>query len=369
MFQGGFQCLDMERLLKESTDDYFPLPCDASQAFSRQVLTNNGRTATVYLLENCFPPGKQGVLLLPDYLCLSVIVAIETAKIPYRFYHINRELGIDMRSLHAQLGPDVLALYIIDYFGAPYDKQTVQELLAIKTQWNIPIVEDLTQALLSTDPGGCMGFGDYLVASTRKWLPATDGGLVAARDGAPFRISALGDPYNEAAYKQLLISLLRNHYDNRQDLDARAYIRLEQQANKARYVDLSPREMTPYSRNILFASDIPAFVNARRVNYQRLYANLSAIPGIHILSKPLDTDGHVIPFGLTVLTEERDAFYEHMAKNGVIGEIQWILPTEYYTPGEDALYLSNHNVMFQCDQRYTEKDMDDIANKVESFFR
>ena len=49
--------------------------------------------------------------------------------------------------------------------------------------------------------------------------------------------------------------------------------------------------------------------------------------------------------------------------------LQWILPEEYYTPGEDARYLSEHNVMLQCDQRYGKKEMAFVADKIKEYFR
>ena len=143
---------------------------------------------------------------------------------------------------------------------------------------------------------------------------------------------------------------------------------LEQKANKARYVDLSPRGMTEYSRNIMFHCDLDAIARIRVENYLRLYDRLSAIPQVRILSKPITAGDGCIPFGLVILVEDRDAFHQAMIRKGILGEIQWILPTQYYTPGEDAQLLSNHNIMLQCDQRYTPADMDEIADTIAAYF-
>lgn len=366
MIQGGFQHIDVEKLLDEASG-HFPLPCDTEHVYNRQVLTNNGRTATVYLLQNCFDFGEDDVLLLPDYLCLSVIVAVEEPKVRYRFYHINRDLSIDMPSLYAQLDEHVKGIYLIHYFGVPYELETIQELQTISRERGIPLVEDITQTLLTCVPGR-MGFADYIVSSTRKWFPTTDGGILAVRDGAPMREVPLGDPYNEAAYKQLLISFLRDYYDAHPERDLMEYAALEQKANKARYVDLSPRGMTEYSRNIMFHCDLDAIARIRVENYLRLYDRLSAIPQVRILSKPITAGDGCIPFGLVILVEDRDAFHQAMIRKGILGEIQWILPLDYYDPGQDARYLADHNVMLQCDQRYTPADMDEIADTITAYF-
>ena len=367
MLIGGFQNIDLKKLQLSSEEKSLPLRCDPLGKYSRQVLTNNGRTATIYLLQHCMEFKENDVLLLPDYLCLSVIVAIEAPKVKYRFYRINSDLSIDMDDLKSKLDEHVKGIYIIEYFGVPYEKKTVDELKRIRSDLKIAIVEDLTQTLLSRDKDR-MGFGDYIVSSTRKWLPMTDGGLLAAKDGAPFKLVKLEDGYNEAAYKQLLISLMREYYDANSDLDRCGYLFLEQEANKARYTDLTVRDMTVFSRNIMFASDIDNIVKQRRENYNYLYERLRLYPKIKIGSKPLDESNDYVPFGMFLLVENRDAFYNYMITKGIIGEIQWVLPYEYYKPGDDAKYLSIHNLMIHCDQRYNEADMRYVADNIIQYF-
>jgi len=195
-----------------------------------------------------------------------------------------------------------------------------------------------------------------------------DGGLLAARDDVPFSLVELEDGYDEAAYKQLLVSLMRDYYDGHPDLDRKGYLQVEQDANKARYMDLTVRDMTAFSQNIMFACDMDSMVKQRIANYNYLYERLKNHPDITIGSKPLDEAGDYVPFGLFLLVENRDVFYNYMVERSIIGEIQWVLPLEYYEPGEDAKYLSTHNLMIQCDQRYTEEDMRYVADSILAFF-
>lgn len=366
MLIGGFQHVDMANLNVRAFEQTIKLPLDTKNMYSNQVLTNNGRTATIYLLRHCLQFDKDDVLLLPDYLCLSIIVSIEATGVKYHFYSINRDLSINMDSLRAQLGEHVKGIYIIPYFGVPYDAATVRELQDIRKRMGIPIIEDITQIFLTVDVERA-GFGDYLIGSTRKWFAMTDGGILAARDGAPFVRLELADAYNEATYKQLLISLIREQYDNELSLSRQGYLDWEKEANRVRYTDLVVRNMTEFAYNVLFASDFAAISERRRKNYAHLYERLSRVPGIGILSKPMDEPGYV-PFGLVVMVEERDRFYHYLAECDIIGEIQWILPLDYYDPGADARYLSDHNLMLHTDQRYTEKEMDIVADTVAGFF-
>ncbi len=79
-------------------------------------------------------------------------------------------------------------------------------------EFDLWIIEDLTQTLYTMEDGR-IGFGDYLVASTRKWLPVTDGGLLAVRNGVPLEKKTLEEGYDEAVYRQLLISLARDQVE------------------------------------------------------------------------------------------------------------------------------------------------------------
>lgn len=367
MLIGGFQNVDLEKVQKTSPNKWLELPCDLSSQYTRQILTNNGRTATIYLLENCMELEEDDIILLPDYLCLSIIVSIEAPKVKYRFYRVNHDLSIDIEDLISKIDEHVKGIYVIHYFGVPHEQRTVDMLKRIRSEGNIAVIEDITQTLLSKDQTR-MGFGDYLVASTRKWLPMTDGGILAAKDGVPCPILPLKDAYNEAAYKQLLISLMRDYYNENPQKDKRGYLILEQEANKARYTDLSVRNMTAFSRNIMFASDLEEISVRRRENYNYLCSRLQGHSDITIKSKPLDKNGNYVPFGLFLLVEKRDLFYDYLVDKGIIGEIQWLLPLDYYTPGEDALFLSKHNLMIHCDQRYDQKEMCYVADIILSFF-
>ena len=63
-----------------------------------------------------------------------------------------------MEDLRNKLDEHVKGIYIIEYFGVPYEQEVVDELKRIRSERNIPIVEDITQTLLSRD-GKRMGFG------------------------------------------------------------------------------------------------------------------------------------------------------------------------------------------------------------------
>jgi len=175
MLIGGCQSVDLGKLQRQSEERKLSLRCDPNNLYQRQVLTNTGRTATIYLLEHCMKFGEDDVLPVPDCSCLSIIVSVETSHVKYRFYNINCGLSLDMEDSRSKLDENVKGIYIIQRFGVPYEQEIVDELKHICSERNVPIVEDITQTLLSRG-GKRVGFGGYLVCSSRKWMPMTDGG-------------------------------------------------------------------------------------------------------------------------------------------------------------------------------------------------
>lgn len=357
---GGFYRIDPELGLKEPFNKDFILRCDTQKKYNRKIYTGNGRTATSYILKNPVHLSEEDVILLPDYLCVSVINSLEVSKAKFRFYKVNRDLGIDIEDLKNKMDNKVKVLYVIHYFGRPQAESVVKEIIKIAKESNAIILEDITQALYSVDPGR-IGFGDYMIASTRKWMPATDGGILAIKDNVCCPTVPLKNAYDEATYKELLISIFRDYYDTHPEADISYYLQLEKEANAARYLDFTPRNMTDISKRIMLNMNHCESMRKRRENYMYLYENLKDVKGIELLQGPLDDDGRYVPFGFVVLTDERDKVYSYLTRNHIIPEIQWILPREYYRPGEDASYLSEHNIMLQCDQRYDISDMDRVV--------
>lgn len=368
MLIGGFFSVDGELLLNHAEEKEFSLRLDRADVYHRKIFTNNGRTASVQAMRHCREHMKGKKVLLPDYLCLSVISAFETAGTEYGFYRVKKNLEIDLDDLAEKIDENTGMIYVIHYFSVPQPLEVVESIKRLAVKHDLLIMEDITQALFSRHSER-MGFGDYIVGSLRKWFPMTDGGILAVRDGVRGEDMPLADAYDESVYRELLISVLRLQYEMTPDRDKIKYLAYEKQANASRYQDLTPRAMTDASICILKKTDIDVLIRKRIENFHSLFERLSKIKGITMLSKWIGEGDENVPFGLTLLTEERDALYRYLVDHGIIPEIQWILPVDYYEPGDDAVYLSEHNLMLQCDQRYSAEDMQYVADTIIDFFK
>ncbi len=357
MLIGGMFDVDVNQVHKKPEIKNFPFRFDTKHQYNRKVYTNNGRTATTYVFQHGMKLEKGFRVLVPEYNCISVFNALEAADAQFTAYHVKPGLIIDTEDLESKITPDCRVIYLIHYFGVPQPKAVADEIIRIAKEHNLYILEDLTQTVITRDKGR-IGFGDYLVMSTRKWYATTDGGVAAARDDVDFEVVDLPEGYDEAVYRQMLVSLERKYFELDPSRSIKEYLQLEKEANKARYLDFTPKKMTEMSQNIFFHADHEYCIAKRRENYSYLYKNLQNISGLTVWGEPLDEEGNYVPFGFLVTVEHRDEFYDFLAGKGVIGEIQWILPEQYYKPGKYAEFLTRHSLMLQCDQRYGIKEME-----------
>lgn len=72
--------------------------------------TDSGRSSLRVFLEN-FPQKK---ILIPDYLCQTIVIILDQEKIAYEYYHVQENLHIDIDTVNNKTF-DVL--YVINYFG------------------------------------------------------------------------------------------------------------------------------------------------------------------------------------------------------------------------------------------------------------
>lgn len=88
-----------------------------------------------------------------------------------------------------------------------------------------------------------------------------------------------------------------------------------------------------------------------------MYENLSKITDLKV---PFELYEGNVPFGFVILTNKRDELYNYCIKQNIYCNIHW---------KDSKNLLSEHIMTIPCDQRYEEKDMKYIVDKVVEFFR
>ena len=84
------------------------------------VYTDSGRSALKILDKTL----KKGIVLLPAYICESVIDVYKKDN-QIRFYKINRDMTIDIDDLQSKMDSQVTVVYLMHYFGSVQNQKVL----------------------------------------------------------------------------------------------------------------------------------------------------------------------------------------------------------------------------------------------------
>ena len=153
------------------------------------VLVTSGRIALALALRELGVGPGDGVLL-PAYHSLSMVPPVLWCGAAPLFYRIGPDAAVDLDDLRARLGPGVKALVVTHYFGFPQDMHAIR---ALCDEHGLALVEDCAHCFFGQHAGRPVGsFGDMAIASSMKFFPAYDGGVLVARRAPPPRLRSAG---------------------------------------------------------------------------------------------------------------------------------------------------------------------------------
>ena len=262
-------------------------------------------------------------VLLPAYLCESVVTPVETIGAWPVYFPTSRNLDVDPAAVEAAITPRTRAVVLIHYFGFPGPVEAVRTICQRR---GIALIEDCAHALygrLGDRPLGA--FGDLAIFSPWKSLPLPDGGLLVLNrpdltTTAPDDEPALPRTAVRLAYRSLgtveqaigwspRLRLLRRS-DLRRDLHQRV---------SAGPVDLLRGSTVAW--RLLAGTRAARVVGPRRRNYARL---LDACRDLR-WARPLfeDLPDGVCPIGLPLVAEDRDRWRDCLLERGVNVRTYW----------------------------------------------
>jgi perosamine synthetase len=137
-------------------------------------------------------------VLLPAYHSLSMVPPVLWRGADPVFYKVGMDTAVDLDDVARHLTPKVKALVVTHYFGFAQDLSAIRSFC---DRHGLALVEDCAHCFFGEHAGRPVGsFGDYAIASSMKFFPAYDGGVLVARRplaldlhsaGAGFEIKAL----------------------------------------------------------------------------------------------------------------------------------------------------------------------------------
>lgn len=317
---------------------------------------NGGRACLTVISDFLLDHGIDKVLL-PAYLCPSIVKTFERSGLAWSFYQVNADLSVDLDDLASKIS-GFQAVYFINYFGFLHNAQT-QNFFKQLQQNKILVIEDNAQAGFPQ-----LQTGDFVFNSIRK-LAAYDGGFLATRydmtpylhqyQGTPNRRLPLIREYRKALYHYL--------YDKAGSYEAlNSLFQRADQYYETDWIVLGDLEECGQIERL----DWEGIKQARRKNFRYLMDWVSAIPEITPIFRELQEDN--LPLGLPVYFKgaDRDLVYEELGRAGIGLTIHWEdIRTDPRTNNNHlAVDMAGRMLTLTIDQRVTRKQMDYLAQNL-----
>jgi dTDP-4-amino-4,6-dideoxygalactose transaminase len=323
--------------------------------------------------------GPGDSVLVPAWHSPSMIPPVLWRGARPVFYRLRPDTSVDLADIVGKLDPSTRALMVTHYFGFPQPEMSI--LRAFCDARGIKLLEDCAHCLIGEHQGRPVGaWGDYAVASSMKFLPIYEGGLlVSSRHSLRDVALRSAGPGFEA--KIALASLEKSFAYGRLKA-ARAALWLPIRVKDAAWGLLKSRRapaaaLSPDSSDSSFNFD-PAWLDkrsswftrtmtrlaspariasARRANYERIAAALDGLPGGRPLYERLPQGA--CPWAFPYLADDPGPLLARLRAAGVpvvgFGRSLW--------PGMDASVCAvsaelSHRVLgFPCHQELRDDEL------------
>lgn len=304
-------------------------------------------------------------VLMPAYYSASMAPPVFWRGATARFYRVQPDAQIDLLDVTAKLDASVKAIIVTHYFGF------IQDLAPIRAwcdRHGVGLLEDCAHCFFGRYAGQPAGTsGDYAIASSMKFFPAYEGGVLASsrHSLAGITLHSAGPGFEakvalntlEYSFGYGRLPMLRRMLA----LPLWAKDALWQRQKKSARPALAPassdseagfdpawldKRSSWFARMLLRRVCGARIVKLRRAHYAALHAACSGMDGARPLH-PVLPDG-VCPWMFPLVVDDADTVFARLHLAGV--------PVTRFAEGTDAsacansAYLQRHVLAFPCHQ-------------------
>ena len=342
---GGEFYLDLHTLSEKNHS------VDAYLSGEQPLYFDSGRSALRFAARSLRP----GTILLPEYICDSVITAFSGHAL--RFYRLTPSLEIDMDDLLSKLNGEVSAVFLMHYFGAVQPRAILEQLEAARLRYGFSIVEDTTHSVFSVR----RTIGDLCVCSLRKWFALPGGGAL----------------YGPALADRDSFSLLPRKTDDRRacgmvckslfldgTLDCNAeYRNIFRETEDALDAQTELYRISDFSRFLLRTVDADALAVRRRHNYARLKDALAQL-GVPPICRIAED---ACPLILPIRVKDRDALRRRLMDHRIYCAVHWPFDGVQADDRPLAQTLTAQMLSLPIDQRYDAAHIDYLIDTLDTY--
>lgn len=306
---------------------------------------SSGRSALYYILLDVKKINNISKILLPDYLCSSVVIAAEKADVLVVFYPLNDKVELDEKHF-ANLYEEKCAVLLINYFGL----QNLQKQVAYVRSLNKDaiIIEDDVQGFYEFQKE-LIGV-DYKFTSLRKTFACPDGGLVKTENLLP-KVNTVNKFHQYKLAGSILKSLRKPEY-----YDDAVYLSMFEKG-ESMIDDEIAEGMSDMAIDIITKTDIDRLAYIRRRNAKFICDGLESL-GLNTIL-PVTEDK--IPLFVPVYLDDRNKVRKYMFQHNCFCPVHWPIEGMNVKKGAE---MAEHELSIIVDQRYTNADMEYILDLI-----
>jgi hypothetical protein len=314
MYIGGEHTISPGLLIKPSNNSFDSLIGDLKKHYFINY-TFGGYYSLLAILDHLRSVfDEDAEVLLPSYLCQSILLPFKSRNIKYNFYRVDQNLYVDISHLLSLINKNVKAILFIDYFGAS-QKERLTTTIDFLNSKNIFIIQDMVQCLyLDKDKM----FGDYIFNSFRKFFPLEGSVLFSKKE---ISINFSKRTCSKFVLNKRMGQLLRYIHVNYGIFSSSSFLKFLKTADE-NYYDEHIYKMSKTSRAILKKFDIDLLIKAHKKYYQYLLNNFgNYVP-------ELLNNLRFVPLGFVIVVPERDVLRKKLFLENIYPPVHWVLSDE-----------------------------------------
>ncbi len=326
---------------------------------TRNTYFLNGGQACLRVIGDYLIDHEIDRILLPAYLCPTIVETLNQSGIKVDFYRINEDFAIDLEDLSTRIAESSnQAVYFINYFGFMPRRPEIDFLRSLQERGTI-LVEDSAQSGFHEH-----SIGDFVFNSLRKFCPC-DGAYL----NAPCSMEKYIDPYRGRINHRLpYIRRYRKEYARYLYRDEGDGDQLEELFTKAEsyYVSDQVVEGDADEQAGIEFLDWPVICQVRRENYAYLLIRIEDMPEIVPVFTILQPG--IMPLGLPVYFKgiSRDKVNAELGDACIGLTIHWEnMHKSPLTPVQQlAMQMSERILTLTIDQYTTRAQLDYLVENL-----
>lgn len=271
---------------------------------------------------------KDKKVLLPSYMCPTILYPFKELGILYEFYKVNRNLQIDLVDLSKRVDGKTKVVFFINYFGFKQSDEVITALLKLKES-GISIIQDVVQDFYVQKNDI---IGNYAFMSFRKFFPC-EGSIIISQDKID---DVVIKGKNKTYFNNKLKGRLLRYFHYKYGCEEESFLSAFKKANES-YRLPENIEYTSYDEYVLNRTDFEKDKETRRENFKMLLG----LYGDKAIFKSLPDN--VVPLLFPIVISSRDSIQMKLRDKNVFCPVHWKLSDEIESNNyQESWILSKH---------------------------